>query len=451
MREYLDIAVFVLIGLVAGVIVMAVTGGVSPERGEERDLSQKEATDVQSFQATSSSEGETDRPNMATTTSTESNEQEEATTSEETNRKQSPMAPEEMRGIIREGVEWLKQAQEESGHFRYEYRPLGGTYSDDDLMARQAGAAFVLGKTLRYGNDPFAVHDTLVRAFEYFQSQSRNGEYNGYEFRCVLRKEGVCSLGATSLVLTSMLDYMETFPERAPRYRFISEKYRNFILAMKKADEGFRGFYHFGRDRQPVNESHFSNGEAYLALVHYNNRHPDSDEAERALEESFDYFAERYRTDWNWNFYLWGMAAIQQLPEEKRTEEHYRFVRDFTDWRIAGFQNNRGSWYNSCAYIEGVISAYDILKERLTEAEERRYTNEIRYWLNRSAGLQVTEEGVPLWAGDTINRIVPVDPERAIGGFVTALDTPKLRIDFTQHCVSSYMQWLTEGLSLPIQ
>ncbi len=453
MKTVFEIILFGLAGAIAGVAVMTITGGdTTPER-EPEHTPQEAATGTEQAGATTSSGEEI--PPVATTTADSNNatsgtavpasesEQPTATTSQEPYGEQPALDPSEMRDIIEGGVEWLKRVQEESGRFRYEYNALSGKYSDEDLMARQAGAAFVLAKTLRHGEDPFSVGNTLERSFGYFQSQSRNGEHNGYKFRCILRKAGVCSLGATSLVLVSMTDFMEEYPDRAPKYRQIARLYRNFLLAMQKEEGGFRGFYHFDREHQPANESHFSNGEAQLALVHYRNRRPGDDEVERAMDKAFSYFNERYREEWNWNFYLWGMAAIQHIPEEKRTETHYRFARDFTDWRIAGFQDNRGSWFNSCAYVEGVISAYDILKERLPPGENRRYTEEIRYWLNRSRQLQVTEEGVPMWAGGTINRIRPVKPERATGGFVTALDEPKLRIDFTQHCVSSYMQWLT--------
>ena len=71
---------------------------------------------------------------------------------------------------------------------------------------------------------------------------------------------------------------------------------------------------------------------------------------------------------------------------------------------------------------------------------------EIDYWLTRSAGLQV-EKGDLMKVQFNNNKgkkLKLTEPERAVGAFLSGLPEPVLRIDFTQHCLNSYVQKLID-------
>lgn len=347
---------------------------------------------------------------------------------------------EEIGEIIDGAVGWLQRTQEENGHFRYEYSVLADSYSEDDNMVRQTGALYILGEVLvRDRGKNYDLKENMEKAINFFEENSAFGDMNGYRFRCVLRSSKVCSLGGTGLALVGILDFVNVYPELTAQYSKLINDYLNFILAMKKPGEGFRGKYYF-EGGQSENESHFSNGEAFLALVKYYEYKPTG-EIKEIIDESFDYFNVIYGRNPDFNFYLWGMAGVKKLNELDPAQKYYDFVKGYTDWRIDGYKNRRDAPRNYCAYFEGVISAYSVLEPNISEWEKERYLEEINFWLSKTRGLQVDDSGfVDLVFGEETYRVKVLDTEKARGGFLTSLDDPVQRIDFTQHCLSAYLQ-----------
>ncbi len=373
-----------------------------------------------------------------------------ATTTEEEIKEEiisyTPLTDEEIDDIMAAGINWLKRSQEDNGHFLYEYSPLSDAYSKDDLMVRQTGALYILGEVLKKDKDnKYELKNTVINALSYFKDNSREGEFNDYQFRCIQRIENVCSLGAVSLGLVGILDLIEANPELEEEYQELLDDYLHYLLAMKKPNEGFRGFYYLTGNVQSEKESHFSNGEALLALARYYKYNPTA-EVKTAIDDSFDYFNSQYSEgSWDYNFYLWGMAALKDLYQLEPKQEYYDFVKNYTDWRISGYKKQRNSLGNKCAYIEGVISAYSVIESKLTEEEKEYYLEEINYWLFKSKELQVDSSGsIPFKTGDTVNNLKVLYPSKAQGGFLTGLNKFQQRIDFTQHCLSSYLQTQTD-------
>ena len=354
------------------------------------------------------------------------------------------LSSKELSEIIGDAVNWLKQAQEENGHFRYEYSVLSDTYSEDDNMVRQTGALYILGEVLiRDKGENYALKENIEKAISFFEENSEFGEMNEYKFRCVLRSSKICSLGGTGLALVGILDLVNVYPELGVKCDKLAADYLNFILAMKKPSEGFRDRYYL-EDEQSEEESDFSNGEALLALARYYEYRP-AEEVKRVIDESFDYFSEKYGQNPDFNFYLWGMAAVKKMNEIEPRSGYVDFVKNYTDWRIDGYKNRRDSILNYCAYFEGVVSAYSVLEPNIGNREKEYYLEEINYWLSRSCALQVDGSGfVDLVFGGNEARMKVLDTEKARGGFLTALNNPLQRIDYTQHCLSAYLQKLED-------
>ncbi len=358
-----------------------------------------------------------------------------------------PLETEELQETIDAAIAWFQQDQEPDGHFLYEYVPFLDRYVDDDNIVRQTGALYGLGEVvIRDTEDKFDVLETMEKAISYFEDNSREGEYGGRKFRCILKYEDRCSLGAASLAVIGIIDLVEKYPELESEYGGLIEDYIQYILAMKKEGEGFRGYFYFGK-KQKAKESSFGNGEAFLALVKYYQANP-TEEVKAVIDDSFDYFVKIYGSEWDRNFYLWGMAAIKvlyQLDTDK-SEEYFEFVRDYTDWRMEYYITRRNTTRNRCAYIEGVISAYSVLYPNISQERRDHYMEEIDYWLTRSQGLQV-EEGDLMKVQFNNNKgkkLELASPDKAVGAFLSGLSEPVLRIDFTQHCLNSYVQKLID-------
>ena len=350
---------------------------------------------------------------------------------------------EETNEIISRSIDWFKNAQEENGHFRYEYMPYEDRYLDDDNIVRQAGTMYALGEVLR--RDTANVYDlksAMKKSAAYFKELSRRGEYDGKKFQCVVSKKGsnTCVLGTTSLVLVGLLDLVERHPSLAEEYAEIIDDHAAYLVAMKKDGTGFRNYYYVGREEQSDKESSFSTGEALLALVRYYRFHP-TDEVKQVIDDTFEYISSD-EVPFDFGLYLWAMAALKDLNIIDPQEKYVSYVQDYTDWRIRGFQRRKESTHNMCAYVEGVVSAYSVLEPHTTEAEKEKYLDEISYWLGKSAKLQLTEKDTDrlMYSDRTAYFLTLTNPNRAIGGFLTGEREFTQRIDFTQHCLSSFVQ-----------
>lgn len=366
----------------------------------------------------------------------------------------------EMQTIIDDSISWLSVAQEENGHFRYEYAPYEDRYLADDNIVRQAGALYQLGEALRQEEsaeeiDKESVDDnadeiasTMAHAIGYFASLSGEGTHTGKSFLCIIEKENStrCKLGATALALVGILSFVQSNQYHNYYHNYddldyhgLVASYFAYIEAMRKENGGFRNTFDLSGGAQSFAESSFSNGEALLALVRYHDYRPNKT-FQKSARETFDYLK---TTPFDTALYLWMMAALDHMYAWEPHAEYEAYVRAYTDWRLESVAHLRQTGHNMCAYTEGVALAYGILDTFLPEAALAAYRREIDFWLKKGSVLQVTkndryrvtiEEGVPsFWS--------IADMGRAYGGFLTGESVLTQRIDFTQHCLSAYLVW----------
>ncbi len=240
-----------------------------------------------------------------------------------------PLTNMELRTSIEMGIEWVKNAQEPNGHFKYEYIPYEDRYVGDDNIVRQAGTLFVLGEMLRRdGGDPYKVSETMQKAIGYFKTLSKEGTYNGETFRCITKNMAStrCDLGASSLALIGILDFVEYAPEKLLKYRSLISDYHTFILAMQKENGGFQNLFMTNRKAQLDTESPFSNGEALLALVRMHEFKP-SLETKESIKKATTYLK---ALPYDSNLYLWIMAALKDIKKVDPTLTSVSYVQDFT-------------------------------------------------------------------------------------------------------------------------
>lgn len=360
---------------------------------------------------------------------------------------QTSLTNSELRAIVSLGSVWLINAQEENGHFRYEYAPYDDEYAEDDNIVRQAGALYELGEIARRDEeDTLKTAEAIERAMDYFEALTREDIYNDMIFSCITINSvsNRCKLGATSLALSGLLGYLEQNPDRIPEYQARAESYISYILAMKKPNAGFRNKYRIGESAQSEAESSFSNGEALLALVRYYQLNPHEDIKE-AIDETFAYLRdEPYDTA----LYLWIMAALKDMKVlwSGESETYATYTRAFTDWRIDSVLRFRNTNKNLCAYAEGIVSAYSVLDGETEEDKLQELRNEIDFWNTKNGTLQLSESDRyrVVMENDTLILKAQPKPEQAFGGFLTSDTALSQRIDFTQHCISSYLQTLVD-------
>jgi hypothetical protein len=359
------------------------------------------------------------------------------------------LAPEQVRDIIESSISWFREAQEENGHFRYEYHPYSNEYTSDDHVVRQAGALYALGGILRRDReDPYGVSAVIDRGIDFMKGRTIEGTHEDQSFSCILGIAGgqTCFTAAAALTLISLIDRVEA--SQTPRSDHLSliRAYRNNLVAMQLPSGGYRNYYYSHRDTQSDGESSFTNGEVLLALVRYAAYDPNDTEVTELIARTLAYLT-RGRETYDFGLYLWAMAAIKELSSTDYLPQSARlWAEGYTTWRIDSFASRRWSQHNMCAYVEGLASARSFALFENDADELIRLDNEINHWLNRSRHLQVLDR-------DTIRLIRSEDdtvlahlkiPSRAYGGFLTGRNELTQRIDFTQHCMSSYVQDLVD-------
>src|SRR3990167_8111388 len=99
-----------------------------------------------------------------------------------------PLSDDDVEDIIAGSVVWLLRAQEENGHFRYEYAPYEDRYLGGDNIVRQAGTFYQLREApRREKGDTDAIVAAMVRSAGYFERLSRHGRSDGgATFICVV-------------------------------------------------------------------------------------------------------------------------------------------------------------------------------------------------------------------------------------------------------------------------
>lgn len=353
------------------------------------------------------------------------------------------LSHEDRTDVIDSAVAWLVAAQEEDGHFRYEYMPYEDRYLDGDNIVRQAGAFYELGEVLRRkAGDSDAIATAMARSVGHFERLSQKGEYDGATFACVATQEDStrCKLGATALVLTGIISLAQHDAAYRAAYDERIAEYGAFVAAMKKEGAGFRNIFDSMIETQSGTESSYANGEAFLALARYEQYRPD-EKTRRSLDSAFRHLKDDVPFDIP--LYLWVMAALVDMSAREPRPEYEAYARAYTDWRVAGFTDMRETKHNMCAYLEGIVLGYDVFDGSLSPSARAPYRDEIEFWLAKERALQVAgrDRYRVMFDGRTASFAMIADPERAYGGFLTGEDEFTQRIDFTQHCLNSYLVW----------
>ena len=350
----------------------------------------------------------------------------------------------QLRTIVADAAGWMVRAQEDNGHFAYEYDVYHGTYLNDDHIVRQGGALYELGELARFdAENTLGTHEAIESAAAYFQSLSKTDAVEDVSFRCITESlsSDTCLLGATSLAVIGLLGYVEAVPEKGDVYDDLIDDYMAYIMAMKKDGEGYRDKFHIDSSIVLTKESSFSNGEALLALVRYY-QHKPSKEVKEMIDETFTYLVAKEEMENP--LYLWIMAALKDMQKLWPSAAYVRYAQTFTEFKRAQLSRIHYTQKNYCASTEGLASAYSVLEGTVSSYELQRLRKEIDFWNMHNSVLKISSVDAYRLIDDENGMRLVVTPDLATahGGFLTSGSVLTQRIDYTQHCVSAYLQTL---------
>jgi len=240
-------------------------------------------------------------------------------------------------------------------------------------------------------------------------------------------------LGGTALALLAELLYSHVTGEE--RFAAMRRAWLQGILSLHVPGRGFR----WGPTL--LNESHYFNGQGWLALGTYVSMFPEDKEARAVLEALDDYLLDRYGTKHRLMFFHWGTLAAEV---RYTATGDARFVAFITE-QSRLFLDKKGpepiaKSANSCAGVEGLATAERVLALSGNEPELlKRLRARIKAEMDLNLLLQIMPGQDRIALGNGATLISPNLPDFA-GAFLAGRDDPLLRIDITGHCLSAMIR-----------
>jgi len=378
-------------------------------------------------------------------------------------------------------VDQLVRTQLPSGLFPYDYDFATGAAEDmSDIsglnIVRQGGVLFALVQYLEV-TDSQRLRETVAKTLQAFADRSLPvgkgkvqsvledmGAYNRWQFWGILRapldfvgllyaakgKGALVSAngsyerawpGATALALTSELIYRNLTGDE--KFADMRQRWLHGLLALRVPQRGFREAPHY------LDESGYVNGEAWLALTEYSRAFPRDGSVATTLSELDDYLIRRYSTAPSLQFYHWGAMAAALRLQMTGDPRFSRFIRDQTDWFLAKRASVREEPDNTCASVEGLATAYRVLRVGTLNEEDPlmvRIRSRVELTMTHNRRLQIWSGQESFMLDDGVEIRSPRFPLYA-GAFLMSSKGAKIQVDVTAHCLSALIRMQNAGLA----
>lgn len=339
------------------------------------------------------------------------------------------------------GADWLLDMQESSGRFQYWYNPIVDQFSSksNDNFLRQAGTSFSLMLVYEMTGDSRYLAAARRSVNYLLNFKEKLGNNKAYFFFNQKAKLGGISLPMLTMLkirqLTGTEEYDELLKKLANMILYLQEKYQT---GEYKSTYVYRGDFEY--EKHSGWKSKIYPGEALFALAEMYRAFGDE-----RYKNSMDWALKFYYNKERWKshaFLPWTISAFTSLYEQTKKEKYAEYVFFLTEHLLT--QQNLdsddkvyGSFHalpsaNTGSYLEGLGDAIHLAQLTADEKRLKLYKKRAKIGYRWLFLLQYTESDV---AG--LNR-----PEMVLGGFRPNLFESQLRIDNTQHAISSFARGL---------
>ncbi|MBI5527391.1 MAG: hypothetical protein HY897_13745, partial [Deltaproteobacteria bacterium] len=347
---------------------------------------------------------------------------------------------------VRAGADYLVNALDSAGEFRYIFDPLDNYVPKDYSWTRHYGAAYSLSLVGRLLHEPRYL-DAAARAVEAGMRRLKKASVGG---QCLFEGDR-CYFGASALMSLAVSEHRVATGDR--RFETAGADLAAFIRAMQRRDGLFFHYWYpkGGLDRGSM--LLFASQQGVLALARHARATGDRG-ALSAAERGMDHLAGPY-----WDFFLgnwffvaehWSCLAAEEMYSQVPKPAYLEFCREIgTHFArtilkkdATAFPENAGGMVVTHALSPhgcGTATA----AEAMTSAAA----------LGGAAGPGVAEiREAALWSYSFLlkTQVNAHDgfwmqrPALAVGGFFEKQIVPRIRIDYVQHAISA----LVRGLDL---
>ena len=348
---------------------------------------------------------------------------------------------------MRLGADWIIAMQEHHGRFQYWYDPASDKFSskNDDNFLCQAGTSFSLALVYEMTGEHHYL-EAARRSVQYLLAFTVSLDADKAYF--LFRKKA--KLGGISLPMLTMLKIRQL--TGTTEYDAILMKLANMILFLQetyntgqyKSTYVYRGDYEY--EKNSGWESKIYPGEALYALAGMYQAFGDP-RYKGSMDWALDFY---YREKWKSHAFIpWTISAFASLYEQTGQQKYADYVfflgdQLLTKQNLDGDDKAYGSFHrkpsaNTGGYMEGLGDAIHVARLIRDEGRLRVYQERTKMGYRWLFMLQYGES----------NAAALKRPDMAQGGFRKTLDDSQLRIDNTQHAISSFAKGLRSIFEIP--
>lgn len=327
-------------------------------------------------------------------------------------------------------AQYIQSAQLPTGLFEYEYDFLLGRFLDRDNIVRQAAAASVLAEYATFFDDTAsavavksAIEALVKKSVRYGDGllASEDGELESG------------NAGATAFALLAELHYFEaTTDERFQEQRLA------WLMGLRELQLPSGGFSQSASD---PSESHYFNGEAWLALAHASRLFPSNTIVKAMLAKADAYLIERYGRKPEAQFAHWGMMAASVRYRTTTRAQFLEFLSGLSTDFITELRPEIVPGRNACSSVEGLAAAKLALLQANGSRSDDALSKRIETDLLNSLELQILPGQTRISLSRERYLTDPAVAEFA-GAFLNARPGLRTRIDSTQHCLSALLKYI---------
>lgn len=348
---------------------------------------------------------------------------------------------------MRLGADWIVAMQEPSGRFQYWYDPVSDEFSskNDDNFLRQAGTSFSLALVYETTGD-LRYLEAAQKSVRYLLSFTELLDADkAYFFFRQKAKLGGISLPMLTMLkirqLTGTTEFNPILTKLANMILFLQEKYNT---GQYKSTYVYRGDYEY--EKTSGWESKIYPGEALYALAGMYQAFGNT-RYKKSMDWALDFY---YGEKWKSHAFLpWTISAFASLYEQtgkRKYADYVFFLSDqlLTQQNLEADDEAYGSFHsvpsaNTGSYMEGLGDAIHVA--HLTGDAER-------LWLYQERAKMGYRWLFMLQYGES-DAAALKRPKMAQGGFRKTLTDSQLRIDNTQHAISSFAKGLRFIYKMP--
>ena len=175
---------------------------------------------------------------------------------------------------------------------------------------------------------------------------------------------------------------------------------------------------------------------------------PKNAEVQRVLEVVDPYLIERYAGEPDIGFNHWGMMAAAERHKVTGAKRFRDFVRNQAEAFLDRLRPAVKPHVNACYSVEGLIAAANMLGEEQGRNREfgERLRRRIDAEIEKSLTFQILPGQNKLDFGQG-RYLISEELKSYAGAFTDGLYRPRARIDFTQHCLSAFLNYSLRGIA----